>query len=168
MCLRVHVYISTIMCYNKWCILCEEMQCTDHFWQLLSLVSVTSKMIYFILSFPSFWPVWFLILCLLIHLCTCYINNVVCIWREDSLITFCNYYHLYHLLKQSLVKFIYSGRFHDFDLLSVLSCCVVFVQSIVITPKRPRSLRSTLFFCVLHFRCMFYEPRPLWIAWEVG
>ena len=66
------------------------------------------------------------------------------------------------------VKFICSSRFHNFDPLSVLSCCVVFVQSIVITPKRPLFLRSTVFFCVLHFRCMVYNPRPLWIAWEVN
>ena len=49
----------------------------------------------------------------------------------------------------------------QFDL---LCCCVIFVQSIVITPKCPLSLRSTVFFCVLHFRCMFYEPHPFWIA----
>ena len=130
-------------CYNKWCILCEEMQCTDHFWQLLSLVSVTSKMIYFILSFPSFWPVWFLILCLLIHLCTCYINNVVCIWREDSLITFCNYYHLYQFYNSNNDKFIYC-QFNNFDLLYIFVKSMCHFRSLYCHDTKASSLYGLL------------------------
>ena len=72
-------------------------------------------------------------------------------------------YHFLQLLSLVLYpiinEIVYSCHFHNFDLLSVLSFCVFFVQSFVVTPKRPLSF--TCYFarfipCVV----MFYEPHP--------
>ena len=78
--------------------------------------------------------------------------------RIKLFITFCNYYRLYPIINE----IVYSCHFHNFDLLSVLSFCVFFVQSFVITPKRPLSFTSTVLFCVLHpLRCNVLRAPPL-------
>ena len=113
-----------MLCYNKWCILCEEMQCTDHFILATIITSISYKQndIFLYSHFHHFDLLFVLKLIshfvltnsfVYILLSTMLYEKIHLSSLSATIITCIIYY-------QSLIKFIYSCHFHNFDLLSVL------------------------------------------------